>query len=146
MFQKRHINRMQFPDTHILVVEDDLHHQREFVEWANTIWSRQGKVQFDFVCSGLSAASIINSLEIDLIILDHDLPVGNGTDLLRWMKHSCHLNIPIITASGIPQNNDHMERLCKELSIEVYKYDKFQVIAGGANAKIFELLARRKAA
>jgi len=68
------------------------------------------------VSGGASAASIIMTEHVDAIILDHDMPYGNGSDLITWM-HSNSKMIQIYTSSGIPQNNEHMKRLCDSFRI-----------------------------
>lgn len=124
----RHHNRKEYPQKHILICEDDLTQQKRILEHLLTIFEPQGKVQFSVVPSALMAASIISSIKVDLIILDHDLPQGNGSDLITWMKKTNN-DIPIITFSGIPQNNQHMGNLGATYPF----WQKEEVISGKAD-------------
>src|SRR4051812_47071445 len=110
-FQYRHWNRKTYPQKHILICEDSLTQQRRILQHFEEIFDPEGIVQFSAVCGAIAAANIMSSgLVVDLLILDHDLPQGNGTDLLVWMKNkSC--TVPVITFSGIPDNNQHMMNL-----------------------------------
>lgn len=110
MFYFRHVNRAEYPQKHILICEDDLSCQKRILDHLSQLFDPQGVVQISVVPGSLMAASIIMQCKVDLIILDHDMPQGNGTDFLNWMK-TCGKHIPIITFSGIPQNNTHMGTL-----------------------------------
>ena len=131
-FKLRHINRMHFPDKNVVVCEDDILHQAEIAHKINTLFDRQGKVQFTFTCSGVIAASAMANVKTSLLVLDHDMPIGNGTDLINWM-HENKVIVPILTFSGIDQNNINMETLCKTYNIPCYKFSKFDVIEGKAD-------------
>lgn len=144
MFQFRHINRRHFPRKYVLVVEDDLENQVRFATWATARFEGQGDVQFDFVTSAISAALILHQLNPHLIILDHDLPYGNASDLLAWMANNGKKDIPIITASGIPHNNQHMVKVCEEYGLEVYHFQKPQVFFGDADHVVRQLLLKDK--
>jgi hypothetical protein len=63
------------------------------------------------------------------------MPEGNGADLLQWMRNY-GVNIPIITFSGIPQNNEIMISLGA-----THKFEKCQVLTGAADQLILSLLA-----
>ena len=71
------------------------------------------------------AAAIIGSCSVDVILLDHDMPQGNGADLLNWMKKTGR-SIPVITFSGIPQNNQIMGTLGA-----TYAYFQKEDVIGG---------------
>jgi CheY-like chemotaxis protein len=133
-FLFRHHNRVTYPQKHILICEDDLMQQKRIVEHLSTILDPQGKVQISIVPGALMAAAIINSITVDLIILDHDLPQGNGTDFLNWMK-KYNVSIPVITFSGIPQNNDNMIALGA-----THLFQKEEVINGKADQLIKRIL------
>lgn len=142
-FQLRHHNRRHFPKRHVIVVEDDIENQLRFAAWASARFDGQGEVQFDFVCSAVAVAAILKNLKPNLIILDHDLPMGNGSDLLTWMGKEGIKDIPVITASGIPNNNKHMASLAEQQGIECYLYEKIQVYLGEADQKIASILNRK---
>ena len=134
-FQFRHIGRPTYPQKHILIVEDTITHQIDILKHLGTIFEHQGIVQLSVVPGALAAASIIGSgLKIDVIILDHDLPEGNGSDLMLWMKER-GLTIPVITFSGIPQNNNYMMSLGA-----THNFGKGEVICGMADGVIKAIL------
>jgi protein-tyrosine phosphatase/CheY-like chemotaxis protein len=109
-FQYRLVNRTTYPQKHILVCEDVMTNQSRILDHLSKILDPEGIVQISVVSGGVAAAAVISSLKIDLILLDHDMPQGNGTDLINWMKKNNH-KIPIIAFSGIPYNNQHMGNL-----------------------------------
>jgi CheY-like chemotaxis protein len=143
-FKLRHHNRLKFPTKSIWIVEDDLSAQADFVAWARARFEPQGECQFDFMASGIGVASSLLHLTPDILILDHDLPFGNASDLLQWMKENGKTNIPVLTASGVPENNDHMLKFGTELGIEVHRFMKYEVYQGKADGLILELLRRGK--
>lgn len=134
-FTARYHNRMHFPDRHIIVCEDDLQHQLEFATLMRSLFSPQGKIDISFVPESIFAAHIISTLinQIKVIILDHDMPYGNGSDLINWMAKNNHKHIPIITASGHLPNNPHMRQLCDSHGITVHEFTKQEVLNGAAN-------------
>lgn len=140
MFQLRHINRLEFPTKHVIVLEDDLTHQKEFAELMSKQFPAQGKVGVVFSPSAIVAALMIEKFDnVRLLILDHDMPYGNGSDLIHWMgKHQKEKseNITIVTASDIPENNDRMEIDANSYGIRVHRFEKSDVIAGKANKQI----------
>lgn len=107
MFNFRHVNRLTYPQKHILICEDDITNQKNIINHFFEVFDPQGLVQISIVPGGLAAAGIISHCKIDVIILDHDMPEGNGQDLLNWLK-SINSTIPVITFSGIPYNNANM--------------------------------------
>ena len=133
-FQYRHHNRMIYPQKHLLIVEDIIGNQKRVLDHFHSIFDSDGLVQISLVPGAIAAASLIQSCKIDVIILDHDLPEGNGSDLLNWMKKN-NKNIPIITFSGIPYNNDHMINLGAH-----HKYGKEEVILGYTDDIIKKIL------
>lgn len=86
------------------------------------------------VPGAIAAANLINTVQIDLVIADHDMTNGNASDLLRWMQKESK-KIPVITASGIPLNNEHMMTLGASA-----KFTKQEVIDGLADDTIRKLL------
>jgi CheY-like chemotaxis protein len=130
MFYFRHVARQTYPQKHILICEDDLTNQKRILEHLLSIFEPQGIVQFSVVCGGIQAASIISSCNVDLIILDHDMPQGNGTDLLHWLKGR-NSTIPVVTFSGIPSNNINMMNLGA-----TFLFQKEEVMTGMADNMI----------
>jgi DNA-binding NtrC family response regulator len=125
---------MVYPQKHLMIVEDIISNQRRVLDHFAQIFDSDGLVQISLVPGAIAAASIIKSCKIDVIILDHDLPEGNGSDLLTWMKAE-NIKIPVITFSGIPYNNTHMGNLGAE-----HIYGKEDVISGNTDVLIKSLL------
>lgn len=139
-FGVRHINRLTFPKKKIIVCEDDLLHQVQIAQTLLKFLGRQSDVEVTFTSSGAAAASILNTLQhVVLIILDHDMPYGNGSDLITWL-HANYKNIPIMTFSGIPENNEHMKKIMNNFKMKSYQFNKDQVIAGEANEIILSII------
>jgi CheY-like chemotaxis protein len=124
----------------MLVCEDNLHMQRGFAEWACRLLPPEGWVQCSFVCGGVMAAAILQAVMVDVLVLDHDMPLGDGGELLKWMTDA----LPqerwplVVTASGIPINNERLRNLGAHLVAT-----KNQVMAGAFDE---EILARMPAA
>ena len=134
MFQDRNWNRQKFPTKHVLVCEDDTSCQSRIAKHLSDILEHQGVVQFSFVPGGRAAAGVILMTPIDLILLDHDMPNGNGSDLLKWMQEHRY-GMPVVTFSGLPANNTAMMELGA-----AYSFLKQEVIDGHADDLIKQLL------
>ena len=134
------VNRPVFPDKYILIVEDDLLQQLRFAQHFHEVFYSQGNVRINFVSSAIDAACLISSTapKPDVIILDHDLQWGTGSELIEFMKERS-ITIPIITASGLPGNNMKMARLGDDA--RYYIYMKEAVISGHADSLIRDILA-----
>ena len=133
-FESRHWNRRQMPTKHVLVCEDDLANQALIASHFASVFDVQGEVEFSFVPGGMHAAGIIGWRKVDLVILDHDMPYGNGADLVKWMRANGHQQ-PILTFSGIAQNNDILMNLGAN-----HHFGKNDVLDGKADALIKKLL------
>lgn len=142
-FTLRHVARIDFPDKHIVICEDDILCQYEIMKHFNDIFERQGKVRITLLSGTVELAKIMSTNDsiygIDLIVLDHDLPFGNGTDLLNWMNKKCTYHIPIITFSGQPRNNENMMKLGAD-----YNFTKDEVTQGKADQIIKDILFKEK--
>jgi protein-tyrosine phosphatase/CheY-like chemotaxis protein len=134
MFYFRHLNRLVYPQKHILICEDDLSLQHSILKHFLEIFEPQGLVQFSVVPGGLFAAGIMSQQKVDVILLDHDMPHGSGSDLLAWMKEN-NDTTPVITFSGIPQNNQNMMALGA-----THLFGKGEVIDGKADSLIKQIL------
>lgn len=127
-------NRAKFPNKHVLICEDDLGQQKRITEYFASILEHQGNVICSFVPSAIMAIAILNSCQVDLIILDRDMPWGNGDYIVQWAKGK----IPIITFSGSDDNNNFlMERGAN------YKFGKEDVINGLATKLIKGILGNK---
>ena len=122
------------PDKHVLVVEDDLLQQARFAKYLLSLFGHQSNVRVSIVPSAVDAHVIIFSerKDVDLVILDHDLQLGNGGELVQNMRAS-GIHTPVITASGITSNNDRMMSLGAD-----YYYTKDEVINGSAQRVILD--------
>lgn len=134
MFSHQLVNRRMMPVKHVLVCEDVIRHQAQIAAHFQALFDHEGEVQVSLVCGAEAAAAILSSMTVDLILLDHDMPYGNGPELLSWMKQS-RLKIPVITFSGIPSNNDHLVH-CGATHL----FSKAEVTSGAADQLIKDLL------
>lgn len=128
-----HHNRIDMPIKHILVADDVVLQQGRMAAHLTEILPHEGHVQTSFVPGAIMAASIIENCDVDLIILDHDMPYGSGPELLKWLTEK-EYKIPVITFSGIPVNNEHLMNLGA-----TYKFQKDEVINGAADNIIKEI-------
>lgn len=134
-------NRLVHPDRHVVVCEDYLNQQARIVAHFSSIFDHQGRVQFSFVPGALSAAAIMHVQPVDLVLLDHDMPHGNGQNLIAWMASTGRQNVPILTFSGIPQNNDRMVDFgARSGMTSMHQFSKNDVIDGHADEVIRALL------
>jgi len=134
MFTRKLVNRLKMPVRHVLVCEDVLRNQAQIASHFGDLFAHEGEVQVSFVCGAEAAAAILSSMPVDLILLDHDMPFGDGPELLRWMA-ARDLSTPVITFSGIPGNNDRLVA-CGA----THRFEKGDVIQGRADGVIQELL------
>lgn len=125
-------NRLKFPKKHILICEDNLLQQKRIVEYLSSIFDPEGDVICSFVPSAIQAISILGTTQVDLIILDRDMPWGNGDYVVEFVKNK---KIPIITFSGLMDNNKHLMRLGA-----TYNFNKESVINGQATQIIKGIL------
>lgn len=129
------INRLEMPVKHVIVCEDDITHQALIADHLAKLFGRQGKVQISFVPGGLMAFPIIQSMHVDLIILDHDMPHGNGSELLAALFER-KKDIPIVTFSDEQENNKNLQ----EIYPSAYLFNKTDVLNGLADEIIMRLL------
>jgi two-component system phosphate regulon response regulator PhoB len=55
------------------------------------------------------AREVLESRDVDLILLDLNLPDGSGLELLRVIREEMHSNTPVMVLSGMRQE-DHIVR------------------------------------
>ena len=99
-------NRATFPSKWILVCEDDGEWQEKFVAYLTKRFGGQGDVLFVMCPSGIfmpAAAAWAN--EPYCVLVDHDMPVGHGLDVVRVLKQGDYQG-PICAISGLDQNNE----------------------------------------
>lgn len=95
-FRFRQGHRESRPIKHVLICEDNLALQSRTAAYLSTLFQADGLVQFSFVPGSLAASSVIHFCKVDLVILDDDMPDGNGQELLDWMD-KYEIRIPVIT-------------------------------------------------
>ena len=85
----------------ILVIEDD-----QFL--GNAYKLKLSKAGFEVHVSkdGKEGLEALNAFNPDLILLDLIMPNMDGFEFLEEMQHSTHLEIPVIVASNLGQQED----------------------------------------
>lgn len=78
----------------ILIVED----VQETRELLKLILSKLDNLFFLEASSLEEATSITNKEEVDIILLDFNLPDGNGSQLIKTLKKNPKTNLPFIVA------------------------------------------------
>lgn len=126
-------NRMTFPDRHVLVCEDNLGQQARAAGLFLRLFGDQGRVQVSFVPGGLQAAAVLSVSKVDLLLLDHDMPNGNGRALLDWMVDHSFSQVPVITFSGIDENNRRMTAASGHRFSSFFTKNKEEVLTGAAD-------------
>ncbi len=129
-------NRMTHPDRHVVVCEDDLGQQARASGKMRDLYGAQGRVQISLVPGAIQAAAAMSvSKRVDAVLLDHDMPEGNGQSLINWMAGNGFLNTPIVSFSGIPQNNTNMNTLAIAHGFtNFHVFTKEEVLGGLADA------------
>lgn len=134
-FDFRHHNRKTMPKKHLLVCEDILDVQARLARHLCDVLEHEGPVQVSFVPGAAAAAEVMQVPPgVHLLILDRDMPYGNGDDLLKWMAIN-GVKVPTITFSGIPGNNDALMSLGAH-----HRFEKQAVIDGAADYLIKQIL------
>jgi DNA-binding NtrC family response regulator len=134
MFTKELVNRIGMPTKTILVCEDTVLQQARILDHLYDILPHQGNVDVNAVNGAIAAWAVIQAVPPEVILLDHDMPYGSGPDLLKIMAEN-NIEIPVITFSGIPSNNDHLMGLGA-----THKFTKDEVINGAADSIILPLV------
>lgn len=136
-FNVRHHNRLYFPPKHIIICEDDLDNQRRFASFMCGIFEPQGTVRFSFVADAISAALITDTMRPVLIVLDYDMPFGNGHDLIMYFKNKGY-NVPILTATGWEPNNASFAEVLNDYQGEYVISLKEKILNGENNEFILK--------
>lgn len=139
MFTRKLVNRLTMPTKNVLICEDDIEQQRNLLGVFQRLFGHQGHVQVCVVPGGEFAKDILETCEADVVLIDHDMPYGDGVETLletkeirEWYRD---LQPKVITASGIPANNDRLMAAGAH-----YKFTKQQIINGEADDLLRELL------
>lgn len=107
------VNRSEMPIASVLVVEDDLMYVESIVKMILNRYGPQGKVSVSVAHDADVARSLLEEIDFDVLVLDHDLhPWGNGVELLDGWQRERGGGLPktIIAHSGILANNDALMR------------------------------------
>lgn len=143
-------NRLTHPDKHVVVCEDDIMQQARIANHLADLFGGQGRVQVSFVPGGLLAWWIIQNCtgqagSVDLVILDHDMPLGNGSELIAALDEY-DLRPQVLTFSGIAENNQRMWAIGEDATKQkgganrVWLADKESVIGGAWDSNIKQIL------
>jgi CheY-like chemotaxis protein len=130
------VNRLNMPTKSILVCEDIVLQQSRILEHLYDILPHEGNVEVNAVAGAEAAVGVLEMVGADVILLDHDMPHGSGPDLLKWISdQEWDKDIPVITFSGIPVNNEHLMNLGAH-----HNFTKDQVIRGESDSIILPLV------
>ena len=138
MFTHRLVNRLTLPTKHVLICEDDLHQAAALLMHLAKLFGHQGHVEVAVFPHARACYSYIvgtNHSFPDLLFLDHDMPEGNGPELLTALPGFKTLGVPVITFSGISYNNDALMA-----AGATHKFTKAEVLEGKADDLLKEIL------
>ncbi len=97
----------------ILVVDDDGTMLRTIKTWLSD------KYQVFMANSGMSAITFLAKKEVDLILLDYEMPITNGPQVLEMLKSDAHTqSIPVMFLT----NKSDKESVMNVLSLKPEKY------------------------
>lgn len=122
------------PPKTILVCEDLLKNQIDIARALWRLFPSEAEIGVTFVQDGAGAAAWLEKNRADLVILDHDMPTGTGSEFLRWLIEK-RVETRVMTASGIPANNDLMASI-----YPVLKFSKDDIVKGRADLTILKVL------
>lgn len=101
-----HKDPMAIEAIRIGVLEDD----QDQAEYYKTLLEDRG-YQVTLCASGLVFVRLIQSKGFDVLILDRDVPVMNGLDVLKWARLNLHGNIPILFLTAAAGEDNIVEAL-----------------------------------
>ena len=80
----------------ILIVDDDPSYAKMIREWIKE------KYQTDIVTAGMQAITFLLKHQVDLILLDYEMPVVDGPQVLQMLRQEpSTAKIPIVFLTGI---------------------------------------------
>ena len=80
----------------VLIVDDDPSYAGMVREWI------KGSYRADIATTGMQAISFLLKKQVDLVLLDYEMPVVNGSQLLQMLRQdSSTKNIPIVFLTGV---------------------------------------------
>ncbi len=80
----------------ILIVDDDPAYAKMVREWLKDIY------QIDIVTSGMQAITFLLKKQVDMILLDYEMPVVDGAQIMEMIKSEPSISgIPIVFLTGV---------------------------------------------
>jgi len=103
-------NHLILAEKTILIAEDDPRNRRAIIQlFAN--WCPS--TQILMALNGQECLAILNQRKVDLILLDWDMPIMNGLELLEELqkeKYEAYKNIPIVVYTGAMTESLHLAK------------------------------------
>lgn len=79
----------------VLIVDDDITYMRTIYEWL------KGRYHVGMASSGLQAISYLTKNKADLVLLDYEMPIANGPQILSMLKSDSQTDsIPVMFLTG----------------------------------------------
>ena len=79
----------------VLIVDDDVTYLRTVYEWL------KGSYHVGMAASGMQAISYLARNKVDLILLDYEMPIANGPQVLSMLKSDSEtVQIPVMFLTG----------------------------------------------
>ena len=79
----------------VLIVDDDITYMRTIYEWL------KGKYHVGMASSGLQAIAYLTKNKADLVLLDYEMPIANGPQVLSMLKSDSQTDsIPVMFLTG----------------------------------------------
>ena len=79
----------------VLIVDDDITYMRTIYEWL------KGRYHVGMASSGLQAISYLTKNKADLVLLDYEMPIANGPQVLSMLKNDSDTGqIPVMFLTG----------------------------------------------
>lgn len=85
-----------FADKHILIVDDDPSYAKIVKGWL------QDDYKVDIVTAGMQAITFLSRKRVDLILLDYEMPVTDGPQVLEMLRQEPSMaDIPVVFLTGV---------------------------------------------
>ncbi len=107
------VNEERKKGKHILLVDDDVMYLKLMQEWLSV------RYNITISRSGMQAITYIANHTPDLILLDYDMPITTGTQVMEMIRSEPHsANIPIIFLTG----NSNRDSVMKVMALKPQGY------------------------
>lgn len=133
MSEVRRQARKGSSERHVLICEDDLDSQILIAVHLRRRFDPHGNVRFSFASGAMAAVGVASWCDVDLILLDNDIPDETGAELMGWLRGTGR-QIPVITFSSV-EDDGSLDRLGADLS-----FKKKDFLSGHADQVIREIL------